>query len=399
MNELTFIFQNIIILLVFAVLYELLYRWNNKFIMNRMYLIAVVIVSIIVPLLSFKVFPYDVIVEQESNNSLAKINLDNIPDELNWYYIIIVTGIGIASLIFIFRLGKILHLITNTKFEKYLKYKLSLNKTKSSFSFFNFLYLEDRHDDTILYHEIAHASKLHTLDKLVIEILICILWFNPLIYRFRFYVTENHEFEADNFAIQAKNLSKTEFANQLLNYSRLKIKPSYAMVHDFHSITKNRIIMLTKNSFKSAYFYLLALLAIIIIIPAFSFKSYPVYKNHAGEIVSDTLKPWIIKAIDTVKVFNENTKEYETRIVTSETTFEEFMKHVKFSGKMVESIDSFRLFDPANNEESVLVFKKSYPVEFQNFYNNLEMNQQSAILNSYGRMEKLKEYIVNNTNK
>ena len=75
------------------------------------------------------------------------------------------------------------------------------NEELAPFSWFGWIFLS--HSDAvdggreIIYHEIMHAKRLHSLDVLLADILIVFQWFNPLAWKFKALLQELHEYDAD----------------------------------------------------------------------------------------------------------------------------------------------------------------------------------------------------------
>jgi beta-lactamase regulating signal transducer with metallopeptidase domain len=99
-----------------------------------------------------------------------------------------------------------------------------LNKKVSPFSFFRTIYINEgayisgEIDNDLILHETAHASQLHSLDILFMELIQIFYWFNPFVYLFKRLIKVNHEFLADEFVIKSGS-DKIEYSNKLINYT------------------------------------------------------------------------------------------------------------------------------------------------------------------------------------
>ncbi len=161
------------------------------------------------------------------------------------------------------------------------------------FSFFPFavipaeVYDSENYAD-ILDHEFAHIRQGHTFDLLLIELIISIQWFNPVIWFMKRSVILNHEYLADNVSLKDKGIK--EYQYRLLNFqSGLK---HISLAHNFDSLIKNRIIMINKKpSGKIAVLKNLLLLPLAIFV-AYAFAT-PEYH-------------YIPKVPDTVTIAAEN---------------------------------------------------------------------------------------------
>lgn len=54
----------------------------------------------------------------------------------------------------------------------------------------------------ILEHEACHVRLLHSVDRIMAEIMLCFNWFNPAIWMLRKTIVVNHEYQADNRVIE-----------------------------------------------------------------------------------------------------------------------------------------------------------------------------------------------------
>ena len=97
----------------------------------------------------------------------------------------------------------------------------------------------------IITHEAAHARALHSLDILLLELLIIIQWFNPAAWMAKKCIMSIHEFEADDAVIASGTSIET--------YRELIIKKAvgarlYSIANSFnHSSTIKRITMMCKK--------------------------------------------------------------------------------------------------------------------------------------------------------
>ncbi len=97
----------------------------------------------------------------------------------------------------------------------------------------------------ILLHEKTHVNQLHSMDVLIVELLIIFFWFNPVLYLYRKAIQLNHEFLADEAVIQS---SQNVHTYQSLLISSIKATNSIPFSSQFNfSITKKRFIMMTKT--------------------------------------------------------------------------------------------------------------------------------------------------------
>jgi len=95
----------------------------------------------------------------------------------------------------------------------------------------------------VIKHESVHVAQWHVFDKLLVNLITAILWFNPVIYFWRNAIDNNHEFLADHEA--SKVADKKVYASLLLN---LAMSAKNLAVNSFSKLPlKNRIMMLYKE--------------------------------------------------------------------------------------------------------------------------------------------------------
>ncbi len=142
------------------------------------------------------------------------------------------------------------------KFEKEGYIFVKLNSNKTSFSFFKYLFINERFlqngdfNNRVVEHEKIHAKQLHSIDLLLAELLIIVQWFNPFAYLLKKAVVENNEFFTDKKTLETipgEHDYKTLLYNNILNGER------YLLTNNFsYSLIKKRIKMIkkTKSRFK-----------------------------------------------------------------------------------------------------------------------------------------------------
>lgn len=119
----------------------------------------------------------------------------------------------------------------------------------------------------ILLHEKAHVEQKHTLDILLIELIIILFWFNPFLYLYLKAIKLNHEFLADEAVIQHTSNIETYQSLLIRNIKKTQGFPFASQLN--FSITKKRLIMMTKS--KSSNRILLKQIALI---PVFLLSLY-----------------------------------------------------------------------------------------------------------------------------
>ena len=121
----------------------------------------------------------------------------------------------------------------------------------SSFSFFNHIAI-NRQDltyeesDQVLAHELAHVRQRHSWDTLFVQLVRCLLWFNPFAWLYVRELSTIHEYLADEAVLRQGNEETYSHYLQLLFKQATGMKYS-PIVNNFHfSTIKNRINMMNQ---------------------------------------------------------------------------------------------------------------------------------------------------------
>ncbi|MEN0055736.1 MAG: TonB family protein [Mucilaginibacter sp.] len=232
-----------IYLVLFYAFYVLLLRKETFFQLNRIYLVTAALLSFFIPLIQAN-WVRDLFITQQvkytiySNTVMIYSFKPAVADYISIGQVIAVlygTGILFLSARFIWQLIV-------------LKRVINQPQVTAAYSFFGKIKLNeaDAENPIIEAHEQVHAQQWHSADVLLIELVMIINWFNPVVYLYRNSVKHIHEYIADREAIQA-GTNKAEYA--LLLLSQTFEAPTHRLVNPFynHSLLKQRIIMLQKN--------------------------------------------------------------------------------------------------------------------------------------------------------
>lgn len=274
----------IIEILIYQTLFLLAFQFfknepNFKF--NRFYVLISLCVSLALPFVSFNMFS-NAASQAEIIQWLEPIQLERLtgatpsnqalPDnnskfDINLYWIFYIIGI-VAMLLWrkddVRNLVELFSLTPNYTYKS--KKVIVLDQKSVAFSFLNQIYIgqniPDDQKDIILEHEFQHIKHKHSLDIIFIEILVCLFWFNPLLYLFRKILKEIHEYEVDQKI--TSNTSQTFYINTLLNQNFNTQNISF--VHTFFrkSNLKNRIKMISTSRKVNSKKYLIIIPALLI---------------------------------------------------------------------------------------------------------------------------------------
>lgn len=308
----------------FYALYQLLYKQETFFKLNRFYLLFTLLLGCLMPLnwsilnpISNESVSNYVVYIQPFVVGVKTANTQIVESTLNlkyWFTTIYIIGSSCFALRFIWGITQIALLIY--KGEKVLKDNFTFVKLSgltAPFSFGKWIFvnaelLESIEGQMIIAHEKAHIQQKHSWDILFLEILKILFWCSPMIYLYEKSIKTIHEYLADEAVIQ-KN-TKKEYATLLLKQATTGQTPAY--VHHFHSQLKTRFAMLIKTSSsrwaysKYTFFIPIALIFSILI-------------NSENSNAQTALKEdfYIERLADTVVTFDPNTHEEKITYVTA----------------------------------------------------------------------------------
>lgn len=186
--------------------------------------------------------------------------------------------------------------------------------------------------EAVLAHELAHVRLRHSWDTLLLSLVEMVQWFNPCIWMLDASLREVHEYEADD-AVLRRGISARDY--QLLLIEKAVAGSRYQMANAFnHSLLKNRITMMTKKKsprwarLKVLYAVPLTLVALVAMAtPKIKENIDPLTFINNKRVTKDEVKQLDPKAISHIevlqpesaqKVFGEEAKEGAVMITTEE---------------------------------------------------------------------------------
>jgi hypothetical protein len=287
MNSLlVYILESGICLLVFFLLYQIFFRKETYYRMNRAYLLFVLSFSLLVPLLNFtvsagtsaRIMAYRI--EPVVVHSIYSGN-SGLTGWGTWQYLILIywSVVVILSTRLLGNLIRILSIYRMGSIVDEKTFRLVLHPLNyPPFSFFRYIFISRKHYaaedmEEIIEHEKAHVCQLHSVDILLADLLIIFQWFNPLVWVYKKMVTENHEFLADEAVLYRGYHPE---AYQLRILAQLFGIRSMPATHQFNqSIIQKRLTMMEKpkSSSISKCKLLLALPAALVLFYVFACSS------------------------------------------------------------------------------------------------------------------------------
>jgi hypothetical protein len=250
---------------ILLITYELLYKNSGRFTTNRLYLLCSLLTGLLRPLVKIP-WPLAAATPQDTINRIGHTvgaAWNATPDStrvtelvestFNWNNLFMGIYLTIAAGILLVACIELLNILRKAVYGTYISlnsYKIfETGRKHAPFSFMGWIFIGHKEAYTaegllyILEHESAHNRRRHWLDILLMQVLCVVCWFHPLVWRYRFLLKMQHEYEADRIAAGSDAYGYGHF---LLEQTLLRGTPSIA--HSFHfSPVKNRINMLSRS--------------------------------------------------------------------------------------------------------------------------------------------------------
>jgi len=330
---------------------------------NRFYLLLTVIISLVLPLIKVSYFTIET--NQNFYLLLSQLNqnqLQNSTYDLTIYSVFYAI-IGVVSIILLIRLilgiakiQSIKNKYPNETIEGIKFYQTNLNN--APFSFFRNLFwkqsiqLDSSVGQQILKHEMVHIQQKHSWDKLLMQVVKSVFWFNPMFYFINKEINLIHEYLADNKAV--KKSDTRAFAQMLLesHFSGSVIPVTSPFLS---SNLKKRLKMLTKNQTKYSYarkLFALPILFFMVFAYMVNAKNKEIKEtNKAIEIAVNELKNDTIKP-KTSELDSLSTEHQRQSRVYSEALQEDHLKMSVISKKMADKSKELSALKKAKKEET-----------------------------------------------
>ena len=284
---------------------------EKMFRFNRMTLLAILLLSLVLPLCNFSRLSMDRMpavqaIEQgliqagipvEVPNYISTEDITSQEKPFPWFYVVsILYGIGVMTILCI-RLREVLsmgRIIRRgsiwAKDDDGIRIYCHAENVAPFSWLRNIVISEADHKENgreIILHEKAHILYRHSLDIILLTLVEAVQWWNPFVYLLGMYLRDVHEYEADDYVLRQ--------GVSCHSYSELVIRKavganSYTFANNFnHSLTKKRITMMLKTnsgrSRRSRVLYVLPMIAL-----ALSAFATPEFQKTSN-LIEQTVKP------------------------------------------------------------------------------------------------------------
>jgi hypothetical protein len=277
-----YLFRSALWITGFTFVWVVFLRNENFFLLKRIYLITGILASFLFPLITIR---YAVEVPFEGLKSafapvteLQEAALPSSGKKMNPLFFLYFAGVAMFALRLIWHSTSLYRIaIKSGSDAKDGKVILSTGNS-APFSFFGYIFLNPELTGgglrEIINHEMAHIRQKHWIDLVLVELLCILQWFNPVVWIYKCFIRQNHEYLADREALRKSAdpaFYKATLLSQLLGSAVLPLTNPF-----IETLSKKRFDMMKKTSIHPIRkFRLLPLIPVIAII--FWFCSEPLY--------------------------------------------------------------------------------------------------------------------------
>ena len=298
-----YLLKSVIWLIGFSLVFLIVLRNERYFRLNRIYLLSGIIASIVFPFLTWH---YTIVIPAVQDAYITTSGITEVvrtppPTVIPVYFWFYVVGIAGLALRMIWQTGKVVRKLRKAGFVKTGSIKLVRTaEYDASFSFFSFVFvnpsINDIETEEIVNHEREHIEQRHWFDLLLIELLCMLQWFNPFVWIYARLIRQNHEYLADEMALQHTSnpaIYQAALLNQLFGAPVISLANSFN-----YSLNKKRFKMM-KKKIDSPFRKLRMLLVLPLVAIVFYAFGEPEYISTVSSSSTDN------KLITVVEAMNE----------------------------------------------------------------------------------------------
>ena len=177
-------------------------------------------------------------------------------------------GVGLCVLRLLIRYAMLWHRLRRYTFVQQGRFRVAVtDREEPSFSFFNYIVaggggMSEAELQQVLGHERLHAAQGHSWDVLLVQLVCCLLWFNPFVWLYGRDLREVHEYLADEAVLRQGGEGVYRSYLRLL-YCQITGMKYAPIVNSFHfSTIKNRITMMKQPKSRKGWVRAMAALPV-----------------------------------------------------------------------------------------------------------------------------------------
>ena len=286
MSIVSYIIEFLFCSALFMALYKLLLEGRVSYRLARIYLVWSMVLAAVIPVLELPLYPAETIYYQiPIMESYEADTFDFVEDvayadnterlseksaSIDWarffvtLFWIIYAVVVMMNLAFVaWRLWQIKRLRDGAELAVYENYVLAVSdQVKSPFAFWRTIFLNRLYDgrkrEQVILHELSHIRHNHTVERMMLEFMRCIFWFNPFVWYAGSSLEQVQEWQADGDVIR-EGYDVTEY--RLLIFQQIFGCSIDITSGLYNKVTKKRFLMMT--NFKRGRFSFIRVCAVI----------------------------------------------------------------------------------------------------------------------------------------
>ena len=271
---------------LFMALYKLLIEGRVGYRLARIYLVWSMVLAAVIPTLELPLYPaetiyyqipivesfeadaFDFVEEtayigetQRLSEKVASVDWARVISTILWaiYAVVVMMNLAVVA----WRLWQIKRLRDGAELTVYETYVLAVSDhVKSPFAFWRTIFMnrlyEGREREQVILHELSHVRHNHTVERMTLELLRCIFWFNPFVWYAGSSLEQVQEWQADGDVIR-EGYDVTEY--RLLIFQQIFGCSIDITSGLYNKVTKKRFLMMT--NFKRGRFSFIRVCAVI----------------------------------------------------------------------------------------------------------------------------------------
>lgn len=286
MSIVSYIIEFLFCSALFMALYKLLLEGRVSYRLARIYLVWSMVLAAVIPVLELPLYPaetiyyqipimesyeadaFDFVEDVAYADNTERLNEKSV--RIDWKRVftssfwIIYTVVVMMNLAFVaWRLWQIKRLRDGAELAVYENYVLAVSdQVKSPFAFWRTIFLNRLYDgrkrEQVILHELSHIRHNHTVERMTLELLRCIFWFNPFVWYAGSSLEQVQEWQADGDVIR-EGYDVTEY--RLLIFQQIFGCSIDITSGLYNKVTKKRFLMMT--NFKRGRFSFIRVCAVI----------------------------------------------------------------------------------------------------------------------------------------
>ena len=318
-----YLLKSVIWLAGFTLVFILFLRNERFFRLNRIYLITGILTSFFFPMISIH---YTVILPVIRNlqtdgvvvSQIQSTGSSIIPELKLVLFVLYVLGVLFVLSLIIRQANTVFRAIKKSEIISLRPIKLIKTADyTSAFSFFSYVFVNpsitDIETKEILNHELVHIRQKHWFDLVLVELLSMMQWFNPLVWIYIRFIRQNHEYLADEVALQRTSdpaIYRAVLLNQIVG------APVVSLTNSFNYSPNKKRFNMMKNIISSPY----RKMKILLILPVFAIVLYafakPDYKYADESAVNNVSNSYLQQKSVKGTVVQNDGKPLEGAIIT-----------------------------------------------------------------------------------